>query len=223
VGASGGVPLLGPLLMGLKLVLLDWYRKSELTADRAALLAVQDRAAVERGILWLAGGSTRIGAELTVEGYRAQADELEAILERKRTGGVFDRLGHWLSGIVLDELASPSPWPAVRLREVAAFAASAQYGRLLAGEYEAVLGAAAAAATPGGEVGEGAPATASDAGGLLTLREDVAHYLGSAGRSASGALRGLFGRATAPAAPTPTAGPPPEPPLAGAPDPPGGS
>ncbi|PRQ06285.1 M48 family metallopeptidase [Enhygromyxa salina] len=49
---------LGSLLgAGLALPLLDWYRKAELSADRAALLAVQDPAVAMRTFMKLAGGA----------------------------------------------------------------------------------------------------------------------------------------------------------------------
>ncbi|KIG15833.1 Zn-dependent protease with chaperone function [Enhygromyxa salina] len=49
---------LGSLLgAGLALPLLDWYRKAELSADRAALLAVQDPAVAMRVFMKMAGGA----------------------------------------------------------------------------------------------------------------------------------------------------------------------
>lgn len=49
---------IGALLgTGLALPLLDWYRKAELSADRAALLCVQDRDVPFRTFMKLAGGS----------------------------------------------------------------------------------------------------------------------------------------------------------------------
>lgn len=49
---------LGSILgAGLALPLLDWYRKAELSADRAALLAVQDPKVAMRTFMKLAGGA----------------------------------------------------------------------------------------------------------------------------------------------------------------------
>lgn len=49
---------LGSLLgAGLALPLLDWYRKAELSADRAGLLCVQDPAVAMRAFMKLAGGA----------------------------------------------------------------------------------------------------------------------------------------------------------------------
>ena len=47
----------GHKLLPVKLALLEWYRKSELSADRAGLLASQDTRTAMRVFLKLAGGS----------------------------------------------------------------------------------------------------------------------------------------------------------------------
>src|SRR3970282_341641 len=48
--------LAGIALLPIKLALLEWFRKSELSADRAGLLASQDPPATKRVFLKLAGG-----------------------------------------------------------------------------------------------------------------------------------------------------------------------
>lgn len=56
---------IGSLLgAGLALPLLDWYRKAELSADRAALLAVQDPEVAMRVFMKLAGGSESLLDEM---------------------------------------------------------------------------------------------------------------------------------------------------------------
>ncbi|PRP92652.1 heat shock protein HtpX [Enhygromyxa salina] len=56
---------LGSLLgAGLALPLLDWYRKAELSADRAALLAVQDPNVAMRTFMKLAGGAETLLADM---------------------------------------------------------------------------------------------------------------------------------------------------------------
>ena len=56
---------LGALLgQGLVLALYDWYRKAELSADRAALLCVQDLNPAVRSFMKLAGGASRLYAEM---------------------------------------------------------------------------------------------------------------------------------------------------------------
>ena len=58
---------------GLALPLLDWYRKAELTADRAGLLCVQDPEAALRIFMKLAGGSPVLHDQLD------RADFLEQV------------------------------------------------------------------------------------------------------------------------------------------------
>lgn len=56
---------LGSLLgKGLELPLYDWKRKSELSADRAALLCVQDKSVAIRGFMKLAGGANKLFHEM---------------------------------------------------------------------------------------------------------------------------------------------------------------
>jgi Zn-dependent protease with chaperone function len=137
---AGIIPWLGPILSaGFQLVLFDWYRKAALSADRVALLATQDLDTVQQALLWAAGGSSRVGPELSAAGLGLQAVNLREATERKRAGGIVDRVGSVLAEVVLQQAWSAHPWPAVRLQEITAWAASDEYRRLLAGEYETVL------------------------------------------------------------------------------------
>ncbi len=64
---------LGRLLgMGFELALHEWYRRSELTADRAALLCVQDLNPGIQTFMKLAGGATRLYAEMDQEEFLRQ-------------------------------------------------------------------------------------------------------------------------------------------------------
>ncbi|MBO0699961.1 MAG: M48 family metalloprotease, partial [Zavarzinella sp.] len=99
---AGMIPAVGPVLSaGFQLVLLDWYRKAALSADRVALLATQDLDAVQQSLLWAAGGGSRLGPELSVDGLAIQAVNLREATERKRAGGIVDRVGSVLSEVVL--------------------------------------------------------------------------------------------------------------------------
>jgi Zn-dependent protease with chaperone function len=65
---------LGRLLgMGLELALYDWMRKAELTADRAGLLCVQDLEPCTRTFMKLAGGASRLYAEMDRDEFMRQA------------------------------------------------------------------------------------------------------------------------------------------------------
>jgi len=74
---------LGTLLgQGLTVALHDWYRKAELTADRAGLLGVQDLDPCLHAFMKLAGGASRLYAEMDRTAFLQQirayeeADEL---------------------------------------------------------------------------------------------------------------------------------------------------
>jgi Zn-dependent protease with chaperone function len=69
---------LGALLgQGLVLALYDWYRKAELTADRAGLLCVQDMNPAIRTFMKLAGGASRLYGEMDQSEFVRQIREYE--------------------------------------------------------------------------------------------------------------------------------------------------
>jgi Zn-dependent protease with chaperone function len=180
------IPWVGPVLSaGFQLVLFDWYRKAALSADRVALLATQDLDAVQQCLLWAAGGASRIGQELTVEGLMAQAAELKEATERKRAGGIVDRVGNALSEVVLQQVWAAHPWPSVRLQEITAWAATEEYRRLVAGDYDTVLA----------ERRKEPAVTDPPGDGLLSRASSMAKGVG-------GRISGLFSRERPPVEPT---------------------
>ncbi|HMV46769.1 MAG TPA: M48 family metallopeptidase [Blastocatellia bacterium] len=69
----------GALLgQGLVLALHDWYRKSELTSDRAGLLCVQDIDPCIRTFMKLAGGASKLYGEMDKQEFLRQIREYEA-------------------------------------------------------------------------------------------------------------------------------------------------
>lgn len=113
-------------VIGLRVVLaalLEWFRKAELTADRAGLLATQDPAAALRAHAYLAG-ATNI-SELDLPAFLAQAEEYLG------TQDVRD-LVHKLRNL---ELLS-HPLAVVRAAELQRWAASPEYRQLLGGDYQ---------------------------------------------------------------------------------------
>ena len=71
---------LGSLLgYGLWFALLEWYRCAELTADRCALLCVQDIEPARDTFMKLAGGTTRLSAEMDREEFLRQVREYEDV------------------------------------------------------------------------------------------------------------------------------------------------
>ena len=71
---------IGALLgQGLVVALLEWYRCAELTSDRAALLCVQDLEVGRDTFMKLAGGSTRLVAEMDRDEFLRQVREYEDV------------------------------------------------------------------------------------------------------------------------------------------------
>jgi Zn-dependent protease with chaperone function len=71
---------IGALLgRGLVIALLEWYRCAELTSDRAALLCVQDLEPARDTFMKLAGGTTRMAADMDREEFLRQVSEYEEV------------------------------------------------------------------------------------------------------------------------------------------------
>ena len=81
VALLGQVTLgIGSLLaQGLVLALYEWYRCAELTSDRAALLCVQDLEPARDTFMKLAGGTTRMAADMDREEFLRQVREYEEV------------------------------------------------------------------------------------------------------------------------------------------------
>lgn len=71
---------IGSLLgRGLVYALFEWYRAAELTSDRAALLCVQDLEAARSAFMKMAGGTTRLAAEIDRDEFLRQIREYEDV------------------------------------------------------------------------------------------------------------------------------------------------
>lgn len=124
VNASLGlVPLLaGIVLLPVQLALLEWYRKSELSSDRAGLLASQDPTAALHLFLKMAGGGAT--KEMNLNAFLAQAKEYE------ETGGPLDRVFK-----ILNTLPQTHPFNTLRAAELQRWIEVGSYDRILRGEY----------------------------------------------------------------------------------------
>ena len=120
--AQRGYPLVGLAARTVLLALLEWYRKSELSSDRAALLAVQDPQVVYRTFLKLAGGGNT--AETDLDEFLRQAEEY------RESEDVADSVFK-----VLNLMAATHPFHVLRVSEVRAWVESGEYERILGGQY----------------------------------------------------------------------------------------
>lgn len=118
---AGVVPLAGIPLLAVLAALLEWDRKSELSADRAALLATQDPQAVRESLLRLAGG---VGEGASIPAFQEQARRYE------EDGGMLDAV---LKTLAL--LGRRHPFPVQRIKELDAWIASGAYQAVLDGDY----------------------------------------------------------------------------------------
>jgi Zn-dependent protease with chaperone function len=100
----------------------EWYRKSELSCDRAGLLAGQDVEASRRALMKMAGGS-RMG-ELSHDDFHQQAHEYDAVPDVRE--GLLKLLQ--LEG-------NTHPFAVVRFAELDLWADSGDYADILAGHY----------------------------------------------------------------------------------------
>jgi Zn-dependent protease with chaperone function len=117
------LPFLGAVaLLPFQLALLEWYRKSELSADRAGLLATQDPATAFRAHMKLASGG-RLD-DLDTTSFFAQGAEYDA------TGDLRDSLVK----LMLIEARS-HPFAVVRGTELRRWIDSGRYTAVLSGDY----------------------------------------------------------------------------------------
>jgi hypothetical protein len=100
----------------------EWFRKSELSGDRAGLLAGQDSSAGLRALMKLAGGA-RVW-DMDADGFLAQAAEYEAA-------------GDLRDGVIklLNLEGQSHPFAVLRAAELQRWVDDGDYRRVLAGEY----------------------------------------------------------------------------------------
>jgi Zn-dependent protease with chaperone function len=119
----GFLPFLaGIALLPIQLALLEWFRKSELSSDRAGLLASQDPNASLRMFLKMAGGGDM--TEMDLNAFLAQTKEYE------ETGGALDRVFK-----ILNTMGASHPFNTLRAAELQRWIEAGNYERVLRGEY----------------------------------------------------------------------------------------
>jgi Zn-dependent protease with chaperone function len=122
-GASA-LPVLATIaLLPFQLALLEWYRKAELSADRAGLLGTQDPRGSMMAFLKLAGGRAH-GDTIDLDAYLAQAAEYDA-------GGT-----GWDAVLkALNTALREHPFHTVRVAELQRWVQSGEYAMILGGAY----------------------------------------------------------------------------------------
>jgi len=120
--AERGFPIVGLAARAVLFALMEWYRKAELSADRAGALAVQEPDAGMRTMLKLAGGGAR--GETNLPEFVRQADEY------RQGGDLADQVFK-----VLNLLGARHPFPVLRVAELRDWHQAGDYDRILAGDY----------------------------------------------------------------------------------------
>jgi Zn-dependent protease with chaperone function len=120
--ANRGFPLVGIAARAVLVGLLEWFRKSELSSDRAGLLAVQDPQVAFGAMLKMAGGGpaeeTSVSAFLEqAEAYRESEDLADSVFK------------------VLNLLGTTHPFHVLRVSELRKWIEAGEYERILRGEH----------------------------------------------------------------------------------------
>ncbi|MBA3672167.1 MAG: M48 family metallopeptidase [Gemmatimonadaceae bacterium] len=120
-GAFGAV--LGLAVIPFYLALLEWHRKSQLSADRAALLVVQDQEVANRTFMRLSNGSGA-GGTASVDDFMTQAAAAEL------QGDGWERMIR-----ALGTAFRSHPYYTVRATELNRWTADGGYAAMIAGAY----------------------------------------------------------------------------------------
>jgi Zn-dependent protease with chaperone function len=114
---------MGFALLPFELALFEWYRKSEFSADRAALLGTQDIRNTQSVNLKLAGGSV-LDDPIDLDTFLEQAREYETM------AGPWDKVWQFINTVFRTH-----PFATVRAGELQRWIESGEYEKILAGEY----------------------------------------------------------------------------------------
>lgn len=116
------VPLAGIPLMAIIAALKEWDRKSELSADRAGLLAAQNPEISYRLLMKMAGGSQI--EQMSTNEFFLQAAEYE------KGDSIFDSVYK-----LVNLLGQTHPFAVLRLTEVKTWVDDGSYGKIIGGDY----------------------------------------------------------------------------------------
>ncbi len=120
--AAMGFPIVGLAARAVLIALLEWNRKSELSCDRAGLLAIQDPQIVMGSMLKMAGGGS--SAETNLQEFIVQAEEY------REGGDVADQVFK-----ILNLIGSTHPFYVLRVSELRTWIEAGDYDRIIRGEY----------------------------------------------------------------------------------------
>jgi Zn-dependent protease with chaperone function len=170
--------LAGIALLPIKLAVLEWSRKSELSADRAGLLGSQNPMASQQLFMKMAGGyrGALESGQMDLNAFVAQANEYATSHE-----------GLDIVYKILNTLGLSHPMNTVRAAELQGWVASGSYDRILRGEYVR-RGAQAKERSLREDLSAAKDYYAGEA-------KEVLHHVGDAAKRAAQAARDAFKKA----------------------------
>ncbi|MBD0402115.1 M48 family metallopeptidase [Flammeovirga sp. EKP202] len=118
-----GIPLGKTAILGLIMGLKEWERKSELSADRASLLASQNPETCIHLLMKIAGGG--MIEEMNLGEFLKQAEEYE------RQSGIMNKTHKFLNTVF-----ESHPFPVTRIAELLKWVQSGEYENILNGNYD---------------------------------------------------------------------------------------
>lgn len=165
----GALPFLAiAVIFPFQMAFLEWFRKSELSSDRASLLAIQDRRTVMMTFLKVAGGPAH-GHAIDLDAFMEQAAEYET------QGDAWDKVLQ-----VLNTAFREHPFNTVRAGELQRYIDAGRYDKIIAGEYDRRSDARPTAQEVGADFraageyyGDQAKAAAAKAGEILGRAKDA--------------------------------------------------
>ena len=116
---------------GLLLGFYEWARKAELSADRAALLVMDDLNPVLQSMMRLAGGSSKYAHEVSLEEFARQSDRYQE-LDQDGLNQVYKFL---LYNNVSEGVFLTHPFTVERVRYLQEWSTSQEYRRIRQGDY----------------------------------------------------------------------------------------
>ncbi len=151
---------------GLLLGFYEWARKAELSADRAALLVMDDLNPVLQSMMRLAGGSSKYAHEVSLEEFARQSDRYQELDE----DGLNQVYKFLLYNNVSEGVFLTHPFTVERVRYLQEWSNSQEYHQIRQGNYPR-SGAEGAVNVPG------EPATTNDVDQLRrqieTLQQEI--------------------------------------------------
>ena len=119
---GGGSSLIQFLSIPMQLGLNFWVRRSELSADRAAVIVCGSQTPVINTMMRLAGGPKKITNNINIEEYASQADYYEKMMADSKWDSILQKYG---------VLYNTHPYAAVRVSEIIKWCKSDEYRAIL--------------------------------------------------------------------------------------------